>query len=808
MKDQSNYFNQRMQELGIDPKTYTMSTKFYETQTDKHNGGEPKHTEDNPVFEEEEDGSIRINYFNRLGDYATYQKPGSKSFSRYNQIRHIPGTTHKGQELRYKIPRGGGTAPFIPPALAQMFYDKKEIQTLILTEGAFKAAKGDIHGLAIIGLPSITHFKSSATHELHFDIKEIIRVCKVQNVVWLHDGDCRRITQKFPEETPDVDLYTRPQGFYRTVWNIKKLFEDFHQLAIYYASIKSDEIEGDPKGLDDLYVHYEKNFPAKFSEYCDDIRRELTKSSLAADNFHKFDVTSKMDHVRKWYCLENVNQFYLHHQGKIRDKEFFYNGTKYVYNDTTQHCDILIDKKTFNYVRVGTDYYKWIQRPNPHGVTDRVLEKWSKPTIMEDHGKGFCEHVQKLDAFCNVPDHVDYQAIISNCYNTYLPLKWKEREEGEWDTIRNFLLHIFGEDTITYTHPKVHDERTISGLELGLDYIQLLYKIPKQKLPILCLVSSEKETGKTTFGKLMYEIFGQNSVFVGNSDLVNDFNSSWSTKLLVMCEEVLIDKKLVMEKIKNLATNDKIMMNSKGKDQKEMDFYGKFIFMSNNEKSFINTDKEETRFWVRKIPRLTQEQKNPHLLTEMYDEIPAFLHYLDQRKMATENLTRSWFANALIKTEALQRIIEYSQPSIEKEIKEKMSQLFELQPQIAEILMATKDLAKEFFRNSRYDNRYINESCENLGVERLTRDGKSISKRYSYPVTHEYLDSAALKYKIDVIHKPAIGRPFVFKREDFIDPNITYDETLNEYIPSPPNSETNGQLEIPKPDDGKGDLPF
>jgi len=368
-----SYFQKRMQELGIDPESYIIRERYWEHSSTQSE--QPDEIREHKVFEEEDDGSIRINYFTRTGRYAVYKKPGSKSSTRYHQIRHIPGTIDKrGNEIRYRIPRGGGTAPFIPPGLVEKFAAKKTIQTLVLTEGAFKAAKGDLHGLDIIGLPSITHFKDSNTHELHYDVKEIMKVCKVQNVLWLHDGDCRRLTRKFPEENPDVDLYTRPNGFYRTIWNIKKLFEDYRGVGIFYASIKSDEIEGDPKGLDDLYVHFQGLHKKIFEERCNEIRNELNKSSLSCSYFHKFDVTHRLDHVRQWYALQNQDQFYLFHQGKIRDKEFIYNGTKYKYNAENGRCDILVARETKDYVRVGTDYYKWINRPNPHGVTDRVLE--------------------------------------------------------------------------------------------------------------------------------------------------------------------------------------------------------------------------------------------------------------------------------------------------------------------------------------------------------------------------------------------------------------------------------------------------
>lgn len=802
------YFEERMAELGIDPDKYLVNRPLWESSFSKEKGEDPKGYEPLPVFERRPDGSIKINYFTREGIPATYYTKGVKSAKHYSQVRHIPGTVNKkGEPLRYTIPRGAGTAPFIPPGLVEKYNRREQITTLVLTEGAFKAAKGDQQGLDIIGLPSITHYRSSETKDLHFDIRKIVEDCKVQRIVWLHDGDARRLSQDFPEINPEKDLYQRPNQFYRTVWTVKNLFNDFTGLSIYYAVVKSEGVEGDPKGLDDLYTTLEELYPAKFNENSKQIREEINGATENATFFHKFDVTTKMEDVRKWYRLDNVNAFYRHHEGKIRDKEFIFHGTKYRWDKEKDQCEVLIPAETKDYVRVGTDYYKWINKPTVHGIPDRVLVRWSKPTIVEDYGKDFAKHITKLNDFCNVPDHVDFNPIISNCYNVYQPFKWVDRDEGEWETIKTFLEHIFGNEDITHLDPKTKKEVTVNSLQLGLDYMQLLYKKPTQKLPILCLVSQEKETGKSTFGKLLKEIFTQNAVFVGNSDLSNDFNSSWSTKLLIMCEEVLIDKKLQMEKIKNLATNDKIMMNSKGKDQKEMDFYGKFLFMSNNEKNFITTDKDETRFWVRKIPKLTAEQKNPNLMEEMYEEIPAFLHMLDKRKMATQKRTRSWFATSLIRTEALQKIVDYSQPTIEKEIRNKMTQLFELEEGRQEILMATKEISKEFFRGNKYEHNYIEDSCANMGVERFENGGKV--KRYRYPVLHEHFDSSELTWKVSVIEKPGIGRPFLFKRDEFMGNDLEYEL---EELPTADKFEKEGkQMAMPvekDDDDGSDDLPF
>ena len=55
-------------------------------------------------------------------------------------------------------------------------------------------------------------------------------------------------------------------------------------------------------------------------------------------------------------------------------------------------------------------------------------------------------------------------------------------------------------------------------------------------------------------------------------------------------------------------------LEAKGKDKREVEFFGKFILCSNNEDSFIKIDAHETRFWVRKIPSAFHEPAHPKML--------------------------------------------------------------------------------------------------------------------------------------------------------------------------------------------------
>lgn len=145
------------------------------------------------------------------------------------------------------------------------------------------------------------------------------------------------------------------------------------------------------------------------------------------------------------------------------------------------------------YIRVGTEYYREVLRPQANGTTCKCLVYWKASIIKTDYGKDYLNDVPKYDCFCTVPSHTNYRKIIGNAYNLYEPITHQPLP-GDWSAIDSLLRHIFGEH-----------------YEYGLDYIQLLYQMPLQKLPILILVSEQRNTGKTTFLNLLKAIFQDNA---------------------------------------------------------------------------------------------------------------------------------------------------------------------------------------------------------------------------------------------------------------------------------------------------------
>ena len=392
------------------------------------------------------------------------------------------------------------------------------------------------------------------------------------------------------------------------------------------------------------------------------------------------------------------------------------------------------------YIRVGTEYFKEVLCPLMSGDNMKSLIKWNKATIIDDFGKDSLKVIKKYETFCTFPSHINYQREINNFYNKYEPLSYCVSEKGDWENIKLFLQHLFGKQ-----------------YELGLDYLTILWKHPSQILPILCLVSVERNTGKSTFLKLLKLIFEGNMTINKNEDFRSRFNSDWAGKLIVAVDEVLLDKKEDSERIKNLSTSNHYKLEGKGVDKAEIEFFGKFILCSNNEENFIKIDDLEIRYWVIKVNPFAKE--NPDLLEQMRKEIASFSHHLSHRKIVTQRTTRMWFTKEQIYTKALDVLVRGNRTSIEKEIEEFLIDQF-CTLELDELYYTTKDLHEQLnLANIRVGKNYVSKI--------ITENFKLEPKNSSY--NFYSLDLSTMNNgKWSVYTENRKGRFYTFKREEFI----------------------------------------
>lgn len=389
--------------------------------------------------------------------------------------------------------------------------------------------------------------------------------------------------------------------------------------------------------------------------------------------------------IKGWFGLNSVDEFFdmykdfrFEDNTTLKDKDF-------VYKNNTYHCDndgkvtLTWNGQQNQYVRIGINYYKKTFALAANNQIEENLEIWSKGTIREDYKKSnlFIDSIEKFDAFTNVPENdpdkyrrtivVKRDGMVSKLYNRYSQIPHVP-EEGSWSTINKLLHHIFNYKNLSGEHL----------YEFGLDYIQLLYTKPLKHLPILCLVSKERGTGKSTFLDLLKSIFADNMRILDSDRLLSRYNGNWAGKLVVAVDESFLDmneKNGAGNKLKMLATNATIPFEDKHKSAGEIPNISKLIMCSNDEKNFVKIDQEENRYCIIKVNPYDGDT-DPYMVKKMIEEIPAFLYFLKHRQLYYPERSRLWFEERLFETEALRMIQERTAPMLVKHIKECIKEQF------------------------------------------------------------------------------------------------------------------------------------
>jgi len=389
-----------------------------------------------------------------------------------------------------------------------------------------------------------------------------------------------------------------------------------------------------------------------------------------------------------------------------------------------------------NYIRVGTKYFKKIWADDGTGIKRRQIIQWSRETIIDDLGKEVLKQIEKYDGFINYPDNKNYQQIIDNKWNVYQPMPFKEATEAEYKEptkTLDFIKHIFGD-----------------MYEIGLKYLKVLYEMPRQKLPILVLTSRERMTGKSTFIDYVVSLFGENSTILDPTQMTSAFNSSYSNKVVIAIEETEFQSKVVSEKLKALATLNKISVNTKGLPEYEAPFYGKLILASNNEDRFAMVSDDEIRYFVVVVPKI--EKLNVNILKDMLDEAPNFLYYLSNY-VEVEVKTRMVFTEEEIKTDALQNVKNESKSNLAKDILITLELLGDQYPEEEYFYFTSADMQVRFKNISlHYINRVL---TKELGFVKTTSNitFKSINDMGN---VNPYKRGFAFRYKNKNYNKDAI----------------------------------------------------
>lgn len=411
---------------------------------------------------------------------------------------------------------------------------------------------------------------------------------------------------------------------------------------------------------------------------------DKTKRMIVIEN-HNF--VAKMKNGLKMKLGENYTPFMMLQKFMFKDK--FTPALHFVIHDIMNNPN--------EFIRVSTKYYKITRKKDHNGIMRESLKLWDKQTLIDDYGKNILDDIPKYDDFTMEPNNKNYKKVVNSNYNLYKefshkPVKKEDyKDELQFYWINTLLEHMFG-----------------NQYEIGLKYMKILYEMPKQKLPILVLTSEERSTGKTTFIDFLDMLFGDNSVIVNPENISNQFNSAYSDKNIIMIEESRFESVQATEKLKNLSTQKKMLVNEKFITPYSVPFHGKVIITSNDENRFSRIDNSEIRYWVRKIPSL-RNKSNHNILNDMKKEIPYFLRFLEEQPSIDNSKSRMVFTTNELNTAALKRVKKESLPALHKDIKFLLDDHCANNTGIIEFEFIAKDVKNKFFKNdSKVNIDYIN----------------------------------------------------------------------------------------------------
>lgn len=755
-KELNSYYQKRLIECGLTEDT-NKRIIAYEGRTQQV-----------PVFyPNDKNDALHIPYLQPDGETEFYQD--GKKIINYERIRYrIPKeyTDKKGirKTMRYSQPRGTGVYSYLPPQIVEKYKAKEKIKTLYIVEGEFKAIAACYKlGLDFIAIGGIHNYKNKEFNIIEPYLLQIIEVNKPDNIVILHDADCLAVKYKENE-----DLTLRLKSFYDAISGFRELLMKY-DVNVYFGHVLAKYAIA-AKGLDDL-LNLSDVDPTE-------VRNELENLSSGVGTYFNIQALRPgySDKLYKYFNLNSVSEFYEYYKDVIQDKEFKFNGRNYYFDGTKVINAVMQEAK--QYLRIGCDYYKRVWRINPHKDPQHqkpilTLDKWQIGEINRDfnNNKNFISYIPKYDGFINLPENtnqyrriieVTFEGMTSRFYNRYNELE-HDMTPGNWNTIESLLQHIFSSNNTTGENL----------YEFGLDWIQITFFNPKQRLPVLCPVSAERNTGKTKFLEFLRLIFKDNMAILDNERFTGKFTSHFVDKLIVALDEGFIpmEQKLMKERIKNFSTGSTVWSEGKGKESYELDNFMHLVMCSNDESNFMQIDEGENRFCVLKIPKLQID--NPNIINDCEKEIPAFLSYLSERKLKYPiEQGRFSFHSSVYETEALKTVMERTERKLTKEIKEFLRSQFITHDQRV-LHFAPVDLAQEM--NDQGGRFKVDKSDINDYLRYEVK--KQPERKMWYKIYHNVpeVSEAGNIIEVSKVKKQKTGTPYEFRIEEY----FTEDEIKN-----------------------------
>lgn len=486
--------------------------------------------------------ALHFTYINPFTGDGYHDLPGRPPFYRIRYLGPDAKTTfgEKKKPSRYRNERGCSAHAYFP-SINSIDWPAVAADvniSLVITEGELKAACACKHGINTIGLGGVQNFGSMQRGIEFLPELESIVWAK-RNVYIIFDSDA--------ETNKDIQRA------------IARLGAQLGRRGANTFEVRLPNVYEDPEkktGIDDFIV---ARGPEAF------------EALLVKNNEDGISPVARQESL--WYLNGEVVY--------VMDPGFFaHQRTPAVWKKdgflTTYATLPKITRKTLrtNNGQEEIDAAKaWIEWP---------LRKQVGSLVYEPQAVG-----KSYERFTDGPEG----DAMRSTFNVW-PGWGREPAEGDIGPFLTLIDHIFKEN------PPEHRRWFLQWLAYPLQY-------PGVKLNTAVLIHGKGQgTGKTVIGETMGKIYGDNFELIRNAQLSSSFNRWAARKQFILGDEISggdsHDKKL-MEAIKSMITQRRVMINSKNKDEYNLRDCINYFFTSNYDDPF-KLDDDDRRIFVLRMP--------------------------------------------------------------------------------------------------------------------------------------------------------------------------------------------------------------
>lgn len=212
-----------------------------------------------------------------------------------------------------------------------------------------------------------------------------------------------------------------------------------------------------------------------------------------------------------------------------------------------------------------------------------------------------------FDAVINSEYFRLHNKFSSKQFAPYSPLKPIPAESGIWNTFRGWPYKLLPVTPETSAQPSYFTQHLLervfddeASAKYYYNWLAYCIQFPARKATCQILYSKEQGTGKSSMEKMFRKLFGEHAVSTVNDmehQMLGQFNGLVEDKLMIVCNELHAESKSItnIEKFKDYITNDRLTVEIKQKEQREINFCAKFLITTNNLDA-IKFDHQNRRF--------------------------------------------------------------------------------------------------------------------------------------------------------------------------------------------------------------------